>query len=173
MYPERSGNGAEGQEKAVYCGKKFALMIRYTPASERKLSLFKTPFEQSLSPENRWVKMAELVPWDDFASVLQKRMCKDNGRGSIDLRVVLGALLVKYVMNLSDEETIYNIQENIYVQYFVGLPAFQKEQVFTPGLFVSLRRRLRLEEGDEMNELLLEKAKELELVYRGRSKGGG
>ena len=43
-------------------------MIRYTPASERNLSLFKTPFEQSLSPENRWVKMAELVPWDDFAS---------------------------------------------------------------------------------------------------------
>ncbi len=92
-------------------------MIRYTPASERKLSLFKTPFEQNLLPDNRWVKMAELVPWDDFASVLQKRMCKDNGRGSIDLRVVLGALLVKYVMNLSDEETIRYIQENIYVWF--------------------------------------------------------
>ena len=158
------------QEKAVYCGKKFALMIRYTPASERKLSLFKTPFEQSLSPENRWVKMAELVPWDDFASVLQKRMCKDNGRGSIDLRVVLGALLVKYVMNLSDEETIRYIEENIYVQYFVGLPAFQKEQVFTPSLFVTLRRRLGLEGVNKMNELLLERAKELKLVHNGKYK---
>ena len=58
------------------------------------------------------------------------------------------------------------------MQYSTELPAFQKEQVFTPGLFVSLRRRLGLEEGDEINELLLEKAKELELVYRGR-KGKG
>jgi len=39
-------------------------MIRYTPASERKLSLFKTPFENELDPTNRWVRMAELVPWD-------------------------------------------------------------------------------------------------------------
>ena len=62
-YPERSGNGVEGQGKAVYCEKKFALMIRHTPASERKLLLlFKTPFEQNLCPESRWVKMAELVP---------------------------------------------------------------------------------------------------------------
>ncbi len=51
------------------------------------------------------------------------------------------------------------------MQYFTGLPGFQKEQVFTPGLFVTLRRSLGLEEGDELNKLLVEKAKELELVY--------
>ncbi len=101
MYPERSANGVEVQEEVAYCGRTFALMIRYTPpASVRTLSSFKAPFEQNLCLANWWLKMAELVPWDDFATVLQTRMCKNNGRGSIDLRVLLGALLVKYVMNL-------------------------------------------------------------------------
>lgn len=151
-------------------GKNLALMIRYTPSSQRKLSLFKTPFETNLDPENRWVKMAELVPWDDFALIVQKNMSKTNGRASIDLRVVLGALLVKYIMNLPDEETILYIQENIYAQYFVGLPAFQKEQVFTPSLFVTLRRRLGLEGANKMNEMLLKRAKELKLIHSKKEK---
>lgn len=37
--------------------------------SERSLSLFKTPFEQSLSPDNRWVKMASVIPWDEMTKV--------------------------------------------------------------------------------------------------------
>ncbi|WP_157134030.1 hypothetical protein WH8501_02125 [Crocosphaera watsonii WH 8501] len=27
---------------------------------------FELPFEGKLSPNNRWVIMAELIPWDDF-----------------------------------------------------------------------------------------------------------
>ena len=63
-------------------------MIIYTPASERKLSLFRTPFEQELDPSNRWVKMADLVPWDDMAKVFFKVMSPDQGRASVDLRVL-------------------------------------------------------------------------------------
>lgn len=161
------------QYNVVTLAKILALMIRYTPASQRSLSLFKTPFENHLAPDNRWVKMAEIVPWDDFANVIQKRMSKQRGRGSIDLRVVIGALLVKYIMNLPDEETIRYIQENIYVQYFVGLPAFQKEQVFTASLFVTLRKRLGLEGANKMNELLLERAKELRLIHSGKEDNSG
>ena len=81
--------------KPYNCGKNLCFMIRYIPSGERKLSLFKTPFEQSLAPENRWVKMAELVPRNDFASVLRKLICKNNRRSSVGLRVVLGTLLDK------------------------------------------------------------------------------
>jgi hypothetical protein len=116
--------------------KKLALrMIYYTPASERTLSLFKTPFDQSLSPENRWVKMAELVPWDEMAKVSFSSLSSNIGRPTVDLRIVLGALLVKHLENLTDEDTIPYIQENIYAQYFVGLSSFQIEPVFVPSLF--------------------------------------
>ncbi len=45
------------------------------------------------------------------------------------------------------------------MQYSTELPAFQKEQVFTPSLFVTLRRRLGLEGVNKTNELVLEQAK--------------
>ena len=38
--------------------------------------------------------------------------------------MVVGALIVKHVENLSDEKTIQVIQENPYMQYLLGLPCF-------------------------------------------------
>ena len=130
-------------------------MIKYTPASQRSLSLFRTPFDQELDPDNRWVKMAGLVPWDDMAKIFFSRMSPDQGRGSIDLRVVLGALLVKHIEGLSDEDTIQYIQENIYAQYFVGLSSFQTKAVFVPHLFVEIRKRLGKEGVQRLNDELL------------------
>ena len=40
-------------------------MIKYTPAAERNFSLFQTPFGQALDANNRWVKMAAVVPHDE------------------------------------------------------------------------------------------------------------
>ncbi|MBK8493202.1 MAG: transposase [Saprospirales bacterium] len=88
-------------------------MIKYTPSTERTLALFRTPFEQKLSPENRWVKMAELVPWDQMAQVFFSCLSTDQGRPTVDLRIILGALMVKHIEGLSDEDTIQYIQENI------------------------------------------------------------
>lgn len=151
-------------------------MIRYTPASERKLSLFKTPFQNELDPTNRWVRMAELVPWDSMAEVFMDHLSERHGRPSVDLRVIVGALLVKHIQGLSDEDTIDYIQENIYAQYFVGLSSFQVEPVFVPSLFVEVRKRLGAKGADRLNSLLIRQAQELRLVKHRRKpakpKGG-
>lgn len=139
-------------------------MIKYTPASERKLPLFSTPFEAGLDPANRWVKMAELVPWDEMAKVFYKSMSVDQGRGSIDLRVVLGALLVKHIEGISDEDTIQYIQENVYAQYFVGLPKFQAAPVFSPTLFVEIRKRLGESGARQLNDVVLKQAQRLRAI---------
>jgi hypothetical protein len=55
--------------------------------TERSLSLFKTPFEQSLSPDNRWVKMATLVPWDGMAKIFFDNLSERQGRPTVDLRM--------------------------------------------------------------------------------------
>ncbi len=44
-------------------------MIKYTPAAERNFGLFQSPFGQALDANNRWVKMAAVVPWDEMATV--------------------------------------------------------------------------------------------------------
>ena len=143
-------------------------MIRYTPANAHNLSLFKTPFEQSLSPANRWVQMAELVPWDQMAKVFFEHLSDRHGRPSVDLRIILGALLVKHIEGLSDEDTISYIQENIYAQYFVGLSSFQVEPVFVPSLFVEIRKRLGAKGADQLNCLLIKQAQELRLIKHRR-----
>ena len=139
-------------------------MIYYTPAAQRTLSLFRTPFEQQLDANNRWVKMAELAPWDEMAKVFFSSMSKDHGRASIDLRIILGALLVKHIEGISDEDTIQYIQENIYAQYFVGLPSFQTKPVFVPTLFVEIRMRLGKKGVQQLNDALIEQARQLKAI---------
>ena len=49
-------------------------------------------------------------------------------------------------MNLSDEETILAIQENPYMQYMLGLSEFSDKPVFDSSLFVTIRKRLQIED---------------------------
>lgn len=139
-------------------------MIKYTPASERSFSLFTSPFGQSLDANNRWVKMAAVVPWDQMATVFFSKMSKNYGRQSIDLRIVIGALLIKHIEGISDEDTIQAIQENIYMQYFVGLPQFQTQPVFVPSLFVEIRKRLGKKGSQQLNDMLLKQARQLRAI---------
>ncbi|MGK0412586.1 MAG: IS5 family transposase [Polaribacter sp.] len=44
-------------------------MINYTPASQLTLSGFFHLFDQELSPENCWLKLAQIIPWDALAAV--------------------------------------------------------------------------------------------------------
>ena len=43
-------------------------MVRYISESQLSIEEFKTPFQAKLSAENRWVKLSQVVPWDEFAS---------------------------------------------------------------------------------------------------------
>ena len=96
-----------------------------------------------LSKFNRWVKLADNLPWDKIEKEYNKRLRnRRNGAGNKPARMVVGALIVKHVENLSDEKTIQAIQENPYMQYLLGLPKFTEKPVFVPELFVSVRKRL-------------------------------
>lgn len=129
-------------------------MIKYTSVSELRNTIFQSPFDKNLDEKNRWIILEQLIPWDQMAHALMEGM-SDLGRGSINLRLALGALLVKGIENLSDEATIQYIQENIYSQYFVGLRSFQPEALFTPEVFVSIRKRLGEEGIRLINDIFL------------------
>jgi hypothetical protein len=49
-------------------------MINYTPRSQLSLELFKHPFHQSLDKENRWVKLAAIIPWDELAGIYSRKL---------------------------------------------------------------------------------------------------
>jgi len=116
-------------------------MINYTPASQLTIEEFKHPFERQLDPANRWVRMAQLVPWDNMASLFRKQMSSKCGRGSVDLRHVLGALLVKHIEGLYHPiypgkhlRTIFHRLEEVYDNPGVCPFAFRRNSQTTgPG----------------------------------------
>ena len=96
-----------------------------------------------LSKSNRWVKLADNLPWDKIEKEYNMRLRNaHHGAGNKPARMIVGALIVKHVENLSDEKTIQVIQENPYMQYLLGLPCFTEKPVFVPELFVLVRKRL-------------------------------
>jgi len=75
------------------------------------------------------------------------------GRPGLSPRMVLG--IIKHMKNLDDRGTIEEIQENPYMQYFIGLKEFTTEPVFDPSLFVEIRKRIGKESFDKLNKLLI------------------
>lgn len=135
-------------------------MIRYISDKQLSIEEFKTPFQAKLSPQNRWVKLSQVVPWDEFASAYMTMMNTGFGRPGVSPRVVLGALIIKHLENLDDRGVILAIQENIYMQYFIGLKEFTIDPVFDPSLFVEIRKRVGHELFDTLSTDLIRSVSE-------------
>jgi hypothetical protein len=136
-------------------------MIKYTPSSQLTLEEFKHPFHQQLKRDNRWVLLAELVPWDELAGIYAKNLDPKAGRLSVDIRMVIGALIIKHKLSLSDRDTVAMISENMYIQYFCGLRSFQRELPFDSSLFVDIRKRMGSKRFDEFNDIVIQRSEKL------------
>lgn len=134
-------------------------MIREQSSKQTVLDFY-LPFGGKLSADNRWVKLAEIIPWDELGAVYNQQLNSRMGAPSTPSRVVIGALILKHMKKLSDEEVIEDICENPYFQYFLGFQDFQYRTVFVPSLFVEIRKRLGMEQLQEINELFLSKIAE-------------
>jgi hypothetical protein len=129
-------------------------MKRYISTKQTTLS-FALPFEGTLNAQNRWVLLGDNLPWDDLVAVYMKALDERIGRPSVDARVAIGAVFIKHLRKLSDEETVELVSENPYMQYFLGLSGFQQTKIFDASLFVTLRKRLGLDGLDKMNDEII------------------
>ena len=107
------------------------------------------------------VLLAELVPWDELAGIYAKNLNPKAGRLSIDIRMVIGALIIKHKLTLSDRDTVAMICENMYMQYFCGLRSFQTELPFDASLFVDIRKRMGSDRFDKFNEIVIYRSEKL------------
>jgi hypothetical protein len=128
----------------------------YVSPGQGILPLFDMPFSGNLSPDNRWVILASQIPWDALVSIYLRQM-RNTGTGAsgINPRVALGALIIKHICDLSDRETIQQISENVYMQYFIGYSGFSSASAFDPSLFVELRTRLGMDQINAINERII------------------
>jgi hypothetical protein len=117
-------------------------MIRYQSHKQIPLAEFDWPFQVALDENNRWVKMSECIPWDELAEGYYQGFSSSQGRPLKDARLAIGAVIIKHKLCLSDRETVAQIQENPYLQYFVGLTGYQMAAPFAPSLLVEIRKRM-------------------------------
>lgn len=128
----------------------------YISPSQLTLEGFETPFAQKLEPNNRWVKLAHQIPWDLLVTTYQSQLNNSQrGAEGINPRVAIGAMILKHICNISDRETVMQIQENMYMQYFIGYSSFSNEEPFDPSLFVEFRKRMGMEQINAINEKIL------------------
>lgn len=120
------------------------------------LDIFRSSLS-SLDKSNRWVQLGDSLPWDEIERLYNSRLNNGKrGAGNKPARMIIGSLIIKHKMNLSDEETILMIQENPYMQYFLGLSEFTDTPIFDPSLFVSIRKRLGVSDFNDMSVSLLQ-----------------
>ena len=142
------------QGKSHNSPKKLAAKPAYVSPNQLTLIGFETPFVNQLNKDNRWVKMAQAIPWDKVVPYYDQLFSSSEGRAPISGRVIIGAMIIKHIEDLTDRTTILHIQENIFMQYFLGYSSFTNEAPFTAPLFVAIRKRMSLELTTKISEVI-------------------
>ena len=66
----------------------------------------------ALDPDNEWVKLAKLIPWNQFEEEYASSFSSGTGQPACSFRMALGSLLIKERYQFSDEETVAHITMN-------------------------------------------------------------
>ncbi len=122
---------------------------------------FELPSCGKLSPDNRWVKMGELIPWSEFEAEYAKTSPSEMRAPVKSFRMALGALIIKEKLEISDRETVQQIRENPYLQYFIGQSSYSNELPFDPSLLVHFRQQISPNLINKVNERMVEKIRSL------------
>lgn len=109
------------------------------PNGQIKIEDFVLPFDGKLNPENRWVKLSKLIPWDEIEKKYALLFPSDTGTEAKPLRMALGSLLIKEKCSFSD-----------------------RKDPFDPSLMVHFRKRLDKETMIAINELICQQDSQAE-----------
>ena len=131
----------------------------YKPVDKSQHSFldFDQPMGLHMNPENRWIKMADRIPWDEFEIKYADLFPSLTGNVAKPLRTALGSLIIQTKFQYSDRELVEQITENPYLQYFIGLPGYQEHAPFDASTLVLFRKRITMEMIMEANEYILAK----------------
>ena len=121
---------------------------------------FYLPFGGYLRGDNRWVILAKQIPWGQIEGIYGEQFCQDNGCPAKSARMALGALIIKERLGTSDRETVEQICENPYLQYFLGLMEYQDSPPFDHSMMTHFRKRFDKDILKGLNESIVNGAME-------------
>ncbi len=135
-------------------------MYRKDNPHQMKFQNFYLPFGGELDGENRWVIMAEQIPWQKIEQKYCEIFSTDDGCPAKTARMGFGALIIKERLGISDRETVEQIRENPYLQYFLGCHEYSNEAPFHNSLMTHFRKRFSTEALAEINDMIVAEAME-------------
>ena len=121
---------------------------------------FEFPHGGKLASDNRWVMMAQLIPWSEFEAEYAQNFAASMGPPTKSFRMALGALIIKEKLGTSDRETVEQIRENPYLQYFIGFSSYSNEIPFDASLLVHFRKRISFNLINKVNQQMVKKIRE-------------
>ncbi len=123
---------------------------------------FELPVSMKLSSDNRWVIMAELIPWSEFEEEYAQNFSEKKGAIAKPFRMALGALIIKEKLGTSDRETVEQIRENPYLQYFLGISSYSNAAPFDASMMVYFRERIDQKLVNKINQKMVKNHTEKE-----------
>lgn len=117
-------------------------MYVFQHAGQLSIEEFYTPFGGKLDANNRWVLLRNLIPWMPLESQYAPRFSAKTGAPAKPFQMAFGALYIQQRLGVTDRETVQLITESPYLQFFIGLSAYQAMPPFDPSMMVHFRKRI-------------------------------
>ena len=76
--------------------------------------------------------MVQIILWSEFEAEYAQNFVTEMGPLAKSFRLALGALIIKEKLGISERETVEQIRENPYMQYFLGQSSYSNEAPFDP-----------------------------------------
>ena len=131
----------------------------YQPKNRENHQISISDFNQScgfqLDSSNEWVILADRIPWNEMEADYISLFPSRRGRPAIPYRMALAVRIIQKVKKLSDRKLIKELNENPYLQYFMGLPAYIPDVPIKPTVLVDLRKRISVAELMKANEAVI------------------
>ena len=117
-------------------------MYVFQSAGQLSIEEFYVPFGGKLDPGNRWVVLANVIPWEPLENQYAPLFNAKTGAPAKPFRMALGALYIQQRLGVTDRETVELITESPYLQFFIGLSGFQYLKPFDSSMLVHFRKRI-------------------------------
>ncbi|QPN71097.1 IS5 family transposase [Synechococcus sp. CBW1108] len=117
-------------------------MYVFQHAGQLSIEEFYMPFGGKLDPNNRWLLLRNLIPWMPLESQYAPQFSAKTGAPAKRLQIAFGALYIQQRLGVTDRETVQLITESPYLQFFIGLSAYQAMPPFDPSMMVHFRKRI-------------------------------
>ena len=136
-------------------------MYRKDDANQLQFEDFYLPFSGKLRSDNRWVVLCGQIPWKQIEQAYSALFSNIKaGCPAKSARIALGSLIIKERLGTTDRETLLQIAENPYLQYFLGFSEYKDEVPFDHSLMTHFRKRFDKDKLRQINESIVRNALE-------------